>query len=350
MRTLLISFEYRGSSVVGTASELAVDALKDESIYVDMRVVLTPDDEKTFVSLLSGGNFDAAFVVNTAICNFSASDALKGADISLDGDGFFADKFFVSVMKTAPTKEDMSLVMSRLQSFFGGYLSKITFKLFGISEKEIVAFTDFLSQKYADVFFQTEVDALDAKTIMFYTDTASKTVVDGAAREFLSHFFDNVYAERDVNLEKMLYDLLKLRRRIISTAESMTGGAIAAKIVSVSGASDVFYEGLVTYATAAKEARLLVEHDDVIKEGVVSSKIAYEMIKGLMLGGQANCAISITGYAEPNEKTPVGLCFIGIGVDNGVEVYRYNLSGDRKNAIATAVNAALFFMIKAIKG
>ena len=173
--------------------------------------------------------------------------------------------------------------------------------------------------------------------------------VDDAVKKFINAFKQELYAEDDISLYERFYQVAKLRGKIVSTAESMTGGQIAANIVSVKGASEIFYEGFVTYDTLSKIRRLSVSEQTVKENGVVSAPVAYEMAKGIIDFGYANVAITITGYAGGKEKLDTdGLCFIGVSIDKNVKVYKYKFDGDREQVIKKAANTAIFVALKDI--
>jgi nicotinamide-nucleotide amidase len=156
----------------------------------------------------------------------------------------------------------------------------------------------------------------------------------------------------DTPLEKMLIELLRLRRKKIAVAESFTGGGVGRRIVSVSGASEVYVEGLNTYAESAKMRRLGVSEYTLRSQGAVSEQTAYEMAAGLLEQGGCDVSIATTGLAGPNSDgsgVPVGTCCIAIGLDDNVYVYRYTLQGGREEVTETAISYALFLACKQLK-
>ena len=149
-----------------------------------------------------------------------------------------------------------------------------------------------------------------------------------------------------------LINLAKSKGITISTAESFTGGNIASKLTAVSGASSVFYEGIVAYNEKAKMLRLGVDGYTLNEFKPVSKEVAYEMAKGLACSSNCDLAISTTGIAGPNSDDsnfPVGLCFIGINFKGNITVYKYNLSGDRKEITEQGTNLAINLAIYTIK-
>lgn len=187
---------------------------------------------------------------------------------------------------------------------------------------------------------------------IFYNEQTPRMLTDDLVRFFAKELDDNLYALEDKTLEKQLIDLLRLRRKTICVAESFTGGGIAKKIVSVSGASDVYHEGLNTYADLAKMQRLGVSEFTLRSNGAVSEQTAYEMAAGLLQQGNCDVAIATTGLAGPNDDgsgLPIGTCYIAVGIDGNVYVYRYVLQGDREEITETAVRYALFLACKQLK-
>ncbi len=187
---------------------------------------------------------------------------------------------------------------------------------------------------------------------ILYDENAPKVAVDTLVRLFADELQDTVYAMEDIRLEERLIQLLKLRGKKLSVAESFTGGGIAKRITSVSGASEVYFEGVNTYAEEAKTARLGVSQYLLRTAGAVSDQTAYEMALGLLNTGNCDLAIATTGLAGPNtdrSMLPVGLCFIAVGSKEKIYVYRYKFEGDRREITEKAINYALFSAYKVLK-
>ena len=138
----------------------------------------------------------------------------------------------------------------------------------------------------------------------------------------------------------------------MSVAESFTGGGLAKRIVSVSGASEVYFEGLNTYNENAKIKRLGVSPYTLGTVGAVSEKTAYEMALGLLNTGDCDIAVATTGLAGPkSDKSmlPVGYCCIAVGTKERICVYQYKFDGDREEITQKAINYALFLAYKRLK-
>jgi nicotinamide-nucleotide amidase len=107
--------------------------------------------------------------------------------------------------------------------------------------------------------------------------------------------------------------LCRKRGLTIATAESCTGGLIAACFTEIAGASDVFERGFVTYSNRAKEEMLGVGPQTLERFGAVSKETAFEMATGARAGATADIAIAVTGIAGPgggSAEKPVGLVHI----------------------------------------
>ncbi|WP_424833496.1 CinA family protein [Ruegeria sp.] len=109
-----------------------------------------------------------------------------------------------------------------------------------------------------------------------------------------------------------LLDRAKAQNVMIATAESCTGGMVAAALTDIPGSSAVVDRGFVTYTNAAKQQMLGVQADTLAAHGAVSEQVAREMAEGALAHSQAQLAVSITGIAGPggSEFKPEGrVCF-----------------------------------------
>ena len=153
-------------------------------------------------------------------------------------------------------------------------------------------------------------------------------------------------------MEEELVEILTTKQYKITTAESCTGGLVAATIVNVSGASEVFQAGFVTYANEAKEKELGVKSETLQTYGAVSEKTAKEMAIGCAAHAKAQVGISTTGIAGPGGGTaekPVGLVYIGCAVRSNVYVEKNVFSGDRQQVRRQAADRAIGFALECIK-
>lgn len=266
-----------------------------------------------------------------------------------------ADNFTVAVLpygyKEIKLMTD-KYVIPYLENKFGYKRSRLTLKYFGdkdalektLIEAENIGTSEFtwsVTEKNgdvtADLIFNTSDGTVDKNEVVRYVVSAHK---------------DDIYAEYDTTLGERLFDILKLKKLRISVAESFTGGRVVSEIIKNPGASEFVSEGAVTYSNESKMKRLGVKSDDLTRHGAVSSVVAYQMAAGLLKSGNCDVAIATTGIAGPKSDDtlkPVGLCYIAVGMKDGVHTYRFNLSGSREQITETAKNTALFLAIKKLK-
>ena len=120
--------------------------------------------------------------------------------------------------------------------------------------------------------------------------------------------------ERDALARKVL-ERARRSGLMITTAESCTGGLVAAALTEIAGSSDVFDRGFVTYSNAAKTSQLGVDPQLMFQHGAVSEPVAAAMAEGALTNSDAHLAVSITGIAGPGGGTadkPVGLVCFGV--------------------------------------
>jgi nicotinamide-nucleotide amidase len=144
----------------------------------------------------------------------------------------------------------------------------------------------------------------------------------------------------------------RARRRTLATAESCTGGLIAAILTEVPGASRVFECGFVTYSNAAKTEMLAVPADLIERHGAVSEEVARAMAAGALTHSAADIAVSVTGVAGPGGGTaekPVGLVQLAAGRRGGDLVAREIRTGDiGRSAIRRASVVEAFRLIRSL--
>ena len=129
---------------------------------------------------------------------------------------------------------------------------------------------------------------------------------------------------------KRLLDLFRARNLRLATAESCTGGLVAAALTEIAGSSDVVGCGFVTYSNAAKEAMLGVPAATLKRHGAVSGATAAAMAEGALKNSTADHAVAITGIAGPgggSKQKPVGLVHFAAASRDGRRLERRRLFG-----------------------
>ena len=143
---------------------------------------------------------------------------------------------------------------------------------------------------------------------------------------------DDIFSEEDIPLEVIVGELLKKKNLTVSTAESCTGGSIAARLTSIAGSSEYFNGGIVY--------------------GAGSEQTVIEMVKGAMKALKTDCAVATSGIAGPGGGTPekpVGTVWIAAGYKNEIRTYRQETNRGRAMNIERAGNNALLILRDLLK-
>jgi nicotinamide-nucleotide amidase len=161
------------------------------------------------------------------------------------------------------------------------------------------------------------------------------------------------FTDSDESLEGVVGKLLREKGLTIATAESCTGGLVAATLVNVSGSSEYFKGSVVAYSNEVKEKVLGVKRETLEKYGAVSERTAKEMAVGVRELLKTDIGISTTGIAGPTggtEEKPVGLTYFGIAFKDNVYVFKEIFPFDRNQNRLSATYFALFQLWKLLKG
>jgi nicotinamide-nucleotide amidase len=153
-----------------------------------------------------------------------------------------------------------------------------------------------------------------------------------------------IYGTEEQMLEEVLGKLLTERKKTIAVAESCTGGLIGARITNVSGSSQYFERGVITYSNRAKNELLKIPAEVIEKHGAVSDVVAVLMAEGVRKMGGTDFGLSATGIAGPTGGTPqkpVGLVYIGFAHENDSFAERFIFGQDRRTNRQRAAQAAL---------
>jgi PncC family amidohydrolase len=149
-----------------------------------------------------------------------------------------------------------------------------------------------------------------------------------------------------MKLEKAIGDLIREREWTLSVAESCTGGLICDCITDITGSSDYFKGGMVTYSNESKAKHLGIPLDDIKRFGAVSPQVARRMAQGVRKAFGTTFGLSTTGVAGPTggtKRAPIGRVFIGLAIGRKTWVRREDLRGSRKEIKRKASEKALQF-------
>ena len=154
----------------------------------------------------------------------------------------------------------------------------------------------------------------------------------------------HLFAEDERPVEELVLDLCRKRGLTLATAESSTGGLVAARLTSVPGSSDVFVGAVVAYANEIKVSELGVPAEMIERHGAVSAETAAAMAAGARARLGADVAVAVTGIAGPaggSAEKPVGLVYLHAEAPDGSSARELNLPGDRDAVRGRATVAAL---------
>lgn len=185
------------------------------------------------------------------------------------------------------------------------------------------------------------------------TDKECERLIKPVIRELKNLVGDYIFTTEDeVTLEQSVVDLLMKNNLTVCTAESCTGGMIAARLINVPGVSSVLKNGFVTYSDQEKHKMLGVKNSTLAKYTAVSAEVCREMAIASGVSSKADVIVSVTGYAGPTYEgeAEVGLVYIGCNVKGNVTVKEYVFKGDRQSIRECATTSALDLMRKCIIG
>ena len=235
------------------------------------------------------------------------------------------------IMLPGPPRECTPMFRERalpyLETLCGGVIGSRYVKIFGQGESSV----EYLTRPLADSLEQVTMAPYAKEgecelriTARAETKQAALALCDPVVEQVRELLGDKVYGVDVSSLEEVVVEGLKARKMTIACAESCTGGLIAKRITDISGASEVFGYGCVTYWNEAKMGLLGVNPETIEQYTEVSAQCALEMARGVRKLSGASIGISTTGYAGPTggtEEHPVGTVFIGLSWEGGETVF-----------------------------
>jgi nicotinamide-nucleotide amidase len=180
--------------------------------------------------------------------------------------------------------------------------------------------------------------------IDLFVDPGADARADELEQAFETAAGRYVFSRDERSTAELVVDLLRDRGLTLGTAESCTGGLVAARITDVPGSSDVFLGSIVSYADSVKRDRLGVPDDVLAAHGAVSAETAEAMAAGARAALGVDVAVSVTGIAGPGggtEEKPVGLVYLHAVGPDGELSRRLDFPGDRETIRLRAAVAAL---------
>ncbi len=248
-----------------------------------------------------------------------------------------------------------------LEVLLGGedFLALGTFHTTGLPESKVEALVhDLMTQEGNPRMGITASPRKVSISVMAWREPGGKSateVLEGTAAKLRTRLGDLLWGRDGQTLERVVVGELLQRGETVATAESCTGGLLAATLTKVSGASEVFGFGWSTYSNQAKMAQLGVDPTLLERHGAVSQEVAYAMAEGARKASGSTWAISATGIAGPSggtEGKPVGTVFLGLaGPKGSFSVHRRQFSrAGREGVQLQTVRDCLELLRRELKG
>lgn len=219
-------------------------------------------------------------------------------------------------------------------------------KIFGMGEsaiEEVIA--DLLNQPNPTMALLAKRAEMHIRLVVRSADAVeARRILDQAEAEIRSRLGDKVFGRDQDSMIGIVAKALRERGLTVATAESCTGGLVAAALTQQPGSSEFYLGGVVSYANAVKESMLGVGRQSLEQQGAVSPEVAKEMAAGARARLGADLALATTGIAGPDGGTdakPVGLVYIGLATAQGAEAKKFQFYGGRDSVRALTVQAAL---------
>jgi nicotinamide-nucleotide amidase len=250
----------------------------------------------------------------------------------------------VVAMLPGPPREFQAMlrdeVLPRVVQRLGPSSATATISVYGMRETDVEAITEQALAEFASVAPAYCVN-FGRTDVRLSTSIAESATLNEAVTALREAFGDKVV---DGGLVNAIACELRKRGWTLGTAESCTGGGIGQRITELSGISDVFAGGVVTYSNAMKQTLLGVPEHTLEVHGAVSAETASAMLQGLSERLGVEAGIAVTGIAGPgggSPDKPVGLVYIGTIVDGDIQVERQQFSGDRESVRDRTIMRAL---------
>lgn len=216
-------------------------------------------------------------------------------------------------------------------------------RIFGMGESQVTARLDDLIKHQSNptiASYALTGELYLRVTARCATEEEADTLLSPVLAIIRERLGDVVYSEEGLSLAEVCHYALLRRHETVSVAESCTGGLLASAFVDLSGSSEYFIEGDVTYSNDAKMRRLGVSKETLDTVGPVSEQCAKEMAEGLRKHANTTYALATTGVAGPGggtDETPVGTVYVSLASESETIVKRLNLNGDRNRVRHVAV-------------
>lgn len=262
------------------------------------------------------------------------------------------------IILPGPPNELVPLFNSRVKK----YLAKMQNKIFiskelhlcGIGESAgAEAVRDLLENENPTVAPYAKINEMMFRiTACGGSEEECNNLIEPVKAEIYNRLGEYIYGEDKTTLSDAVVGILKEKNLTIATAESCTGGLVAARIVDCAGASAVLMNGVVSYSNESKIKNLGVKEETLQKFGAVSEQTCEEMCRGVARVSNTHIGISTTGVAGPGggtDEKPVGLVYIGVCIKDKVVIKKLMLKGDRNKIRNRATTEVLNLLRQSLK-
>lgn len=307
---------------------------------VKKRLVLNEDAHKAIHARLAGRGKEV-LVANDRQALIPAGARLLQNPVGI-APGFFLNEknAFIAVLPGVP-RELYAMFREELKPALaerlGGkiFIRRRILHTCGISESAVnQAIQDILRLRAPVVGLSAKETGVDILIIAHETSAEqAQSLSDRTEAVIRQKLGDAVYGVDGQTMEEVVGALLKQRRFKLAVAESCTGGLIGARITNISGSSEYFERGAVTYSNTAKTEMLGVPAQLIEHHGAVSSEVAAAMAQGIRQAAKTELGLSVTGIAGPaggSEQKPVGLVYTALASSQGVKTAEHRFLGDRE--------------------
>ena len=261
-----------------------------------------------------------------------------------------------AVLLPGPPKEMKPMfkkALKHLEAISGVVMRSRVLRVFGIGESRAATMLEDIIKTQTNPTiapYAKEGEVTFRITASSDTEEEAKELLDEMTQKVYARIGEYIYGEGDDNsLEKVVVNMLCEKNMTLATCESCTGGLIGQMITKVSGASDIYKFGFITYSNEAKQKLVGVKGETLDTYTAVSEAVAKEMAEGARKISGADIAVSVTGYAGPTGEN-VGLVYIGVSDEKGTEAYRFMQSGDRERIRKKSALCALDIVRRRLDG
>lgn len=225
------------------------------------------------------------------------------------------------------------------------FVCACTLRTFGIDSERFEKICDDLRTEDIDIKFE-EHDLVGK--IFISKNSVDNIALENVLNKINVRLEDYIYADKDNEINYCLVKKLIKQGEMIAVAESITGGMICSSLCDIKGASDVFYEGIVSYNSGSKVRRLHVPATSIQEYTAVSKEVCEAMLKGVLSNKEVKYGIVTTGYANHNEKDKEGLAYVGYGSLENFRIEEVKFTGHRNQIRSKVANYAMFKLLMSI--